>query len=130
MEMDTLQDTMQMLHNAGTIGYDVWFWIAVVEFVIIIILLFSKKDSKKSEIRKKVLNEGKIDFGNIIKSSFHAEQLYNELMRKCHPDLFAPDDKKMRIANEITMRISKNKNDLKELEKLREEAINKLNIKL
>ncbi len=129
MEMDTLRDTMQVLHNAGTTGHDVWFWIAIVEFVIIILLLFSKKDSKKSEIRKKVLNEGDIDFGNTIKSSFHAEPLYKELMRKCHPDLFAPDETKMHIANEITMRISKNKNDLKELEKLREEAINKLNIK-
>ena len=88
-----------------------------------------KTDSKKIEIRKKVLNEGDIDFGNTIKSSFHAETLYKELMRKCHPDLFAPDEIKMRVANEITMRISKNKNDLKELEKIKEEAINKLNIK-
>lgn len=76
------------------------------------------------------MEEGKIDYNNIIASSFGAEALYKELIKKCHPDRFAPDKERVAIANDISTRIGKNQHDLKKLNELKEEAVNKLNIKL
>ena len=74
--------------------------------------------------------EGNVDFQNTVNSMFNAEPLYKELIVKCHPDRFAPDEAKMAIANELSMQITKNKQNIKCLEALRQEAINKLNINI
>ena len=63
-------------------------------------------------------------------SAFNAEPLYKELTRICHPDRFAPDEEKMRIADELFQRITKNRNNIKELQNLRDEMNQKLKIKL
>ncbi|MBR1851549.1 MAG: hypothetical protein IJ789_09330, partial [Bacteroidales bacterium] len=105
---------------------------ALIEFVVIVALLIGRKqgDSGKSELKRKVMAEGNVDFGNTVNSMFNAEPLYKELIVKCHPDRFAPDEAKMAIANELTMQISKNKQNIKCLEALRQEAKNKLNINI
>ncbi|MCH3884774.1 hypothetical protein [Tenacibaculum aquimarinum] len=54
--------------------------------------------------------------------------LYKELSRVCHPDRFVNSDKQ-KIAEEIFKNISKNKRKFKELEILKERAINELKIK-
>ena len=127
MAADSLMQASQ--HN-NSLNW--WMMIAIVELVIILVLLFSKgkADDKKRSIKKQVMEEGKIDYGNIIASSFGAETLYKELIKKCHPDRFAPDEERVAIANDISTRIGKNKHDLKKLNELKEEAVNKLNIKL
>ena len=88
----------------------------------------SKSNDKKSLIKKQVLSEGDIDFGNIINSSFNAAQLYRELIIKCHPDNFEPDKEKVAIANDISLRLGKYKNDVKILNEIKNEAINKLSV--
>ena len=127
MAADSLMQASQ--HN-NSLNW--WMMISIVELVIILVLLFSKgkADDKKRSIKKQVMEEGKIDYGNIIASSFGAETLYKELIKKCHPDRFAPDEERVAIANDISTRIGKNKHDLKKLNELKEEAVNKLNIKL
>lgn len=131
---DTLQMAADSLMQTSQQGNSLNWWmiIAIVELVIIVALLFSKGklDDKKRSIKRQVREEGDINFGNVIASSFGAESLYKDLIRKCHPDRFAPDEKKVAIANDISERLGKYKHDLKKLNELKEEAITKLNISI
>ena len=133
--MDTIQNTIDSLTVAmptTEAGPNVWMIIAVVEFIVILVLLLSrgKSDDAKARAKREVLKEGEIDFGNIIASPFHAEALYTELIRKCHPDRFAPDKEKMELANNLSTRITQSRRDLRALQILKEEAQTKLNINL
>ncbi|MCI1720382.1 MAG: hypothetical protein LKM37_05125 [Bacteroidales bacterium] len=116
---------------------NVWFWIAIAEFiaiVMIIIILFSSrqsKPSKKQMIRDKVMKEGDVDFGQTIKTAFDvkkAQALYDVLKKRCHPDIFSPDAEKVAIADDLFQEITKNKNNYKKLLELKEIAKEKLNI--
>ena len=111
---------------------DWWMVVAIAEFVLIICVLFARRNkaSKKRDIKRLVRKEGDINFANVIASSVGAEALYKELIRKCHPDRFAPDANKVAIANDITERLGKYKHDLNKLKELKQEAINKLNINI
>lgn len=108
-----------------------WLIVAIIEFLIIVFLLLSRKKTNYDEIssiKKGVKSEGQINFDNLNKSFFHADALYKKLIVKCHPDRFAPDEEKMKIATDISTRIGKYKNNYERLEALKEEAKNKLNI--
>lgn len=131
-------DSIQIVKNAvpaASNASDVWMYIAIVELIIIIALCIKlcvkrKKKSEKEEIKTKILNEGDIDFKNVIDSSFKAKRLYDELKGKCHPDKFATDDELNAKATEIFSLLVKNKHDYAVLLKLKERAINELNITL
>lgn len=69
-----------------------------------------------------------IDFGNIIKSSFHTQPLYDELKVKCHPDRFPNDETKNKTADALFQEITKNKTNYKKLVELKERAKLELNI--
>lgn len=116
---------------------NVWFWIAIAEFIAfvmtIIIILSSRhsKPSKKQMIRDKVMKEGDVDFGQTIKTAFDvkkAQALYDVLKKRCHPDVFSPDAEKVAIADDLFQEITKNKNNYKKLLELKEIAKEKLNI--
>lgn len=108
-----------------------WTIIAIVEFVIILVATYviHKKQnlSPKRLVKKKVLSEN-VDFGNILNSAFHAKALYDQLKVKCHPDKFVNEPEKERIALELSQQISKNENNVKELQILKQRAIDELNI--
>lgn len=108
-----------------------WMWLAIAEFGIITFLIIKEKLNNRNAARQRFKNESlkqDVDFDNIINSSFNSIKLYDELKVKCHPDRF-PTDKKMNlIAENIFQDISKNKNNVKRLLELKEEAIQKLNI--
>lgn len=108
-----------------------WMWLAIAEFGIIAFLILKEqlkpKDSAKQRFKNESLKQD-IDFGNIINSSFNSIQLYDELKVKCHPDRFPTDKEKNTIAENIFQEITKNKNNVKRLLELKEEAIQKLNI--
>lgn len=131
--MDTINqmvDTLAVSSQSGHSGINVWMIVAFVELGIIILLLLvrGKQDNAKMEAKKRVLQEGDIDMQNIVTSAFNAEPIYKELIAKCHPDRYAPDEAKMAIADELSSRITKSKHDLKALAALRQEAEEKLNI--
>jgi hypothetical protein len=108
-----------------------WFWIAIIEFVFILLLLVKQIIKPKDKIRQKFKQESleqEIDFNNIINSSFNSKQLYDELKVKCHPDLFPTDKEKNLIAENLFQEITENQNNAKRLTELREEAKQKLNI--
>jgi len=108
-----------------------WMWLALAELGIIAFLIIKEqlkpKDTAKQRFKEESLKQ-EIDFSNIINSSFNSIQLYDELKVKCHPDRFPTDMEKNSIAENIFQEISKNKNNVKRLLELKEEAIQKLNI--
>ena len=116
---------------------DVWFWIAIAEFIAVVmtirIYVSSKrsKPSKKQIIRDSVLKEDDVDFVQTIKMAFDvkkAQSLYDMLKKRCHPDIFSPDAEKVAIADDLFQEITKNKNNYKKLLELKEIAKEKLNI--
>lgn len=92
------------IHGVSTI----WMWVAIIEGCIILgsFIWSSYKKTTRCQIKSKVLQED-MDLNNIFNSAFNAEPLYKELTRICHPDRFAPDEEKMRIADELFRRIYK-----------------------
>ncbi|GAB1405804.1 hypothetical protein MASR1M74_29860 [Lentimicrobium sp.] len=132
---DTIQKSSEIIsgvNSASTDSVNIWLWIALIELLIIIYLLFFKKNKKELSAKekfKKESKEGEIDFGNIITSSFHVKPLYDELKVKCHPDRFPTDSEKNKIALSIFQEFSKNKTNYKKLIELKEQAKNELGIK-
>lgn len=136
MEQQIIADSLAMcpLESLGgectSLFSNVWFWIAVVEFLVICVLLFysrSKSRSKKSDYKMKA-KSAEIDFSNVIESAFKAKPLYHDMIRKCHPDRFPMNPEKIQIATELSLEIGKNKNNLKRLLELKKEAEEKLDI--
>ncbi len=137
-----MEDTIQMAVDRLTNGYgsvvatgegvsvNWWMIMSVVEMAVIVFLLLrhTAHDSERSRLKRKVMSEGDIDFGNRVNSSFNARNICKELIVKCHPDRFMPDEEKAAVANDLSARIGKCRNDIKQLEKLKQEAIEKLNI--
>ena len=122
--------TEQISGAANTVN--IWMWIAFAELILIIFLLATtmkknKNTSDNKKLKKDALS-GEIDFGNILKSSFHAQQLYDELKIMCHPDRFPNDEEKNKVANQIFQEISKNRHNYNKLLELKEQAKQQLNI--
>ena len=106
-----------------------WFWISIVELLIILYLIFfQKKTETTREKFKREALEKDIDLGNIINSAFHVKPLYDELKVKCHPDRFPNDVEKSKVALELFQQITKNKTNYNKLIELKELAKQKLNI--
>lgn len=114
----------------------IWFWISLVQFLVIIILIIRYKRIKGKpiirEIRKEIIKEaGKedIDMEELMANINKAGRLYKTLSSKCHPDRFINSPKYL-PAEEIFQEITRYKRNYKELCALRERAINELNVKL
>ena len=134
-QAEVLTDTLQGVAGAVTTGNfqesDVWFYIAMVEFVIIFFLLLFAYRRGTTRVEKQKLWESiksDVDFQNIINSSFHATEIYNELKVKCHPDRFIGDVEKNATANRIFQEVTKNKMNYKRLQELKKEAEESLGI--
>ena len=134
-QAEVLTDTLQGVAGAVTTGNfqesDVWFYIAMVEIVIIFFLLLFAFRRGTTRVEKQKLRESiksDVDFQNIINSSFHATEIYNELKVKCHPDRFIGDVEKNATANRIFQEVTKNKMNYKRLQELKKEAEESLGI--
>lgn len=135
---DTLiQDSLKVAEQAISATSDksasmnIWMWVAIGEFAIIVGLLLFKKFKRKPNDKQRFKEESlaqDVDFNNIINSSFHSTELYNILKVKCHPDRFPTDPELNGIADKLFQEITKNKTNLKRLEELKIEAQKKLNI--
>ncbi len=133
--MEALTNILKIFNIENQIiNNNVWFWISIIEFIIILVLMFisSRKKFKKSKFKrdKVIALKEDIDFSNIINSSFNSKVLYDELIRKCHPDKFVENEEKNKMAVLISQEITKNKNDVKRLLELKELAIKQLNINI
>ena len=111
-----------------------WFWIAIIEFSIIVLLLIRLKNKKSdlafSDLPKDKMKNAKsssIDMDNLMNSINGSRDLYKELSRACHPDKFV-NTQKQKIAEEIFQNISKDKRNFEKLLALKERAKTELNI--
>ncbi|KGN89305.1 hypothetical protein [Porphyromonas gulae] len=110
-----------------------WMWLAIVEFGVIAFVLLNRKFKKAETAKQHFKRENKktnIDFDNIINSSFNSRNLYDELKIKCHPDRFTTDKEKNNIAEILFQEITENKNNVRRLLELKQEALDKLKIKI
>lgn len=111
-----------------------WFWIAIVELLIIIFLLVRLKKKKTelafSDLPKDKMKNAKsssIDMDNLMNSINGSRDLYKELSKACHPDKFV-NTEKQKIAEDIFQEISKDKRNFEKLLAHKERAKNELNI--
>lgn len=132
-----IQDSLKVAEQVMSANSDkgdstnIWMWIAIGEFAVIIGLLLTKKLKRKTDAKLRFKEEAlrqDVDFNNIIKSSFHSTELYDILKVKCHPDRFPTDPELNAMAGKLFQEITKNKTNHKRLEELKLEAQNKLNI--
>lgn len=112
-------------------SFNGWAYVALAEFIVLLIIVLinikPKTKSINSQIKKKALSDS-VDFGNIVNSAFHSTELYDRLKIKCHPDRFPNDPQKSALALELFQLISKNRNNLKELETIKKRAEKELEI--
>lgn len=138
MNSRAIQDSLKVVEQTikenniePSVSINWWFWIAIAQFIIIVFLAmalrFKRNQSIKQQFKKESLDNS-IDFDNIINSSFNSNEIYNELKIKCHPDRFSSDEENNKIAENLFQEITKNKNSVKRLLQLKEEAKQKLNI--
>ncbi len=113
-----------------------WFWIAIIELILILFFIYKLKSKKKvfelSDLETRNIKNSKksnIDMDNLINSIHNSRTLYKELSKKCHPDKFI-NDSKQKAAEEIFQEITKNERDFEKLNALKLRAINELNINL
>jgi hypothetical protein len=130
-------DTVQATSSFFSIGFNspLFFWISLIEFLIIVFLIFKATSRKKnlafSDVSKDSLKEVKttsIDMDNLMNSINGSRDLYKILSRNCHPDKFVNTDKHS-IAEELFQEITKHKRDFKILTELKQRAETELNIK-
>jgi hypothetical protein len=110
------------------------FWIALIELLIIIFLIYKLKSTKKidelTDLELKNIKDSKnntIDMDNLMNSIHNSRTLYKELIKKCHPDRFI-NDNKQKNAEEIFQEITKNERNYEKLSSLKLRAENELNI--
>ena len=126
-QAEVLTDTLQGVAGAVTTGNfqesDVWFYIF---FLLLFAFRRGTTRVEKQKLRESIKSD--VDFQNIINSSFHATEIYNELKVKCHPDRFIGDVEKNATANRIFQEVTKNKMNYKRLQELKKEAEESLGI--
>lgn len=139
MEMDDpmVQDTLKIagqviVKPTEAVRYtNLWMWLSIAEFGVVLILILKNKLKQRNietgRFKEESLRQN-IDFDNIINSSFNSGKIYNELKTRCHPDRFPVDKEKRTIAENLFQEIAENKNNVKRLIELREEAKDKLDL--
>lgn len=111
----------------------VWFYVALMESGVLVALLlyvfrgFREYRIKKHRIKKTIKED--VAFQNIIKNSIYATEIYDELMEKCHPELFIGDDRE-KIADRLFLEINRNKTNYKRLCELKEQARRELKVNI
>ena len=111
---------------------DAWTVISALEFAVIMFLIFMalrrrEPTPRMAAMKKNIISE-KVDFGNILDSAFHAEELYEQLKVKCHPDRFIGDERKNAAALEIFQQLGQYRHDIKALDRIRQRAEDELDI--
>jgi hypothetical protein len=112
----------------------IWFWIAIIELLIIVLLFYKLKTKKpKSKLSDleiqgiKKSKESEINMDNLMNNIHSSKPLYRELSRKCHPERFVNDDRQD-LAQEIFKEITKHEKNFEQLERLKKRAISELNL--
>lgn len=92
-------------------------------------LFNKKKQENEKEILIKKIKEEKLDMGSLfssINNRSKMDNLYKELCKLTHPDLYENDAEKQKIANEIFTQIQNSRNDYDRLVELKDIITEKL----
>jgi hypothetical protein len=125
-----------MLSSIVTINitHDLWFWLTIFEFFLLIVsgyILFKRKDNvsdtKNTSLRKAKNNQ--IDMNDLLDNINRSRELYKELSVFCHPDKFV-NTTKYRAAEIFFQEITKNRRNYKELISLKERVKIELDIEI
>jgi hypothetical protein len=123
------------LGRSENLLYSIWFWIAIIEFFVVLFLITKLLTKKKLDfdfygLQKDKLKNAKstsIDMNDLMNNINGSKDLYKNLSRACHPDKFLNTDM-YKKAEEIFQEITLNKRNYKRLVELKNEAIRELQI--
>jgi hypothetical protein len=124
-----VQDTIaQGVEVSRLSGVSIWFWIALIELIIILYFILQKR--KKVELsdpidKIKGAKKNKVDMDDLMMSITNSRELYKKLSKKYHPDRFI-NTRDFEVAQEIFKDISMHKRNYTELKKIEIIAIEKL----
>jgi len=119
----------------GLLKSPFWFWLALFEFLTIIIIIirhrwlrskFNEKNLSKDKIRE--FQKSEIDMDNLMYSINSSQSLFKELSKKCHPDKFTNDSQR-KIADKLFQEITLNKRNYQRLCELKQKVTDELNLK-
>ena len=131
MVIDSVKNVVQSKNVNVTDSTWIYCVVALVAVIAIVSGVVAYFRSDRYKMKKKLKGKNaSVDFDNVMRSAFMAKDLYDQLIVKCHPDKFATDPEKMAIATEIFALLVKNKHNYDELCKLKERAVNELNVEL
>lgn len=129
--IDSVKNVMQSKTTNGTDITCIYYIVALVAVLIIVSGVIAYFRSDRYKMKKKLKDKNaSVDFDGVMRSAFMAKDLYDQLKGKCHPDKFATEPEKMKVATEIFALLVKYKHNYDELCKLKERAIKELNINL
>jgi hypothetical protein len=81
-------------------SFPIWFWIALIEFAIIVFLVFRLRKKREkltfgdlSKDRIRNAKKSDVDMENLMNSINGSKELYKQLSRTCHPDRFINNSK-------------------------------------
>ena len=123
-------DSINVVSNSYNFSWGIIFFILIVIIGLYIFQLYQKKttiyqiDKKIIEDNNENNNESWGSVFNSINEQPEAKKKYDELIRKCHPDRFPSNNKKIRIATKLSAELSEHKLDLTKLKEL-EHRINR-----
>lgn len=108
-----------------------WKYVAIVEFILIILLVFLAKRGDKKGMNPDLLNAKSVDIDtdSMMSDIFKSKELYDKLIKKCHPDRFVDETMKS-VMTEFSQEITKNKSNYGKLVSIKEEIENQFNIKI
>ena len=111
-----------------------WFWLAVIEGLVIIWLIIKSKSIQKdlafADLGKDALKEARkqpLNMAGLMDSIADARSLYKDLSRKCHPDLFENHPNR-ELAEQIFKQITVHQRNFEKLNALKQRASTELNI--
>lgn len=127
--LDTVASTKgieDLSSNSVESGTNWWLVLAVIEFGVILLLLYKFRSQKRVEFDEtfnelKTARSSEIDMDNLMNSIHGSRDLYKELSRKCHPDRFQNEELRIK-ADAIFQEISKSRRDYQKLDTLKKRA--------
>jgi len=120
---DTLALQKNVLSHIKDTTSPLWEWVAIVEFVIIVFLVFRLLKAKTKQMPKELreMKNTQINTDDVVSDIFQSKNLYDKLIRICHPDRF-PDETMKEAMTILSMEITKNKNSYSRLLSIKEET--------
>lgn len=118
----------QQIIQSNNLSFSFWFWIAIIELIIILYLINKTKKIQSFKVNSNESLDYDSIMGGIIDDINLSKPLYKELIKVCHPDRFV-NESKQKNAEIIFQEITENENNYSRLKELKNRAEKELEIK-